>query len=170
MTYGYRRPPLGVRACLSSDCGKTWDLANEIVLRLDGGTLPEQNRKVADADLGYPTSVQLADGSNLHRLLSQHRRQQLLHRGDVLDAPRSEGHAVRTTRPRSSPRAGDFGVRGGVSCKRSCPTSMQCLGAKRRAVCVFRHEIQLAKQGKVQLGCGETLAVHQRIAGDVGTR
>ena len=63
MTYGYRRPPLGVRACLSSDCGKTWDLANEIVLRLDGGTPPEQNRKVADADLGYPTSVQLADGS-----------------------------------------------------------------------------------------------------------
>jgi len=63
MTYGYRRPPLGVRACLSADCGKTWDLANEIVLRMDGGTSKGQSRKVADADLGYPTSVQLADGS-----------------------------------------------------------------------------------------------------------
>lgn len=63
MTYGYRRAPLGVRACLSSDCGKTWDLSNEIVLRLDGGTPKGQDRKVADADLGYPTSVQLADGS-----------------------------------------------------------------------------------------------------------
>ena len=30
--------PFGVRACVSSDCGQTWDLANEVILRMDGGT------------------------------------------------------------------------------------------------------------------------------------
>ena len=63
MTYGYRRPPFGVWACLSSDCGQTWDLANELIPRRDGGTPPGQPRKVVDGDLGYPTSVQLADGT-----------------------------------------------------------------------------------------------------------
>lgn len=63
MTYGYRRPPWGIRACLSGDQGKTWDLENEIVLRMDGGTPDGQPRKVIDGDLGYPVSVQLADGS-----------------------------------------------------------------------------------------------------------
>ena len=63
MTYGYRRPPWGIRACLSNDQGKTWDLENEIILRMDGGTPEGQARKIADADLGYPVSVQLADGS-----------------------------------------------------------------------------------------------------------
>jgi hypothetical protein len=51
--YGYRRPPYGVRACLSHDDGKTWDLENEIVLYTRGG----------GTDLGYPCSVQLPDGS-----------------------------------------------------------------------------------------------------------
>jgi hypothetical protein len=63
LTYGYRRRPLGVRACLSSDFGKTWNLAGEIILRMDGGTPPGQARKVDDVDLGYPTSIQLPDGS-----------------------------------------------------------------------------------------------------------
>lgn len=63
MTYGYRRPPYGIRACLSRDNGKTWDLDNEIILRMDGGTPEGTPRKVGDADLGYPVSVQLADGS-----------------------------------------------------------------------------------------------------------
>ena len=52
-----------MRACLSADHGKTWDLKNEIVLRMDGGTPAGKPRKVIDDDLGYPTSVQLADGS-----------------------------------------------------------------------------------------------------------
>ncbi len=52
-TYGYRRAPFGVRACLSTDGGHTWDVDNEIVLRADG----------FDRDLGYPSSVQLPDGS-----------------------------------------------------------------------------------------------------------
>jgi hypothetical protein len=63
MTYGYRRPPYGVRACLSPDNGKSWDIQNEIILRTDGGTPQGQPRKVADADLGYPTSIQLDDGT-----------------------------------------------------------------------------------------------------------
>ena len=63
MTYGYRRPPWGIRACLSSDCGKTWDLANEVIIRMDAGTPDGQPRKVGNADLGYPVSVQLDDGS-----------------------------------------------------------------------------------------------------------
>lgn len=51
--YGYRRPPYGSRACLSHDDGETWDIANEFILRADG----------IDADVGYPTSVQLRDGA-----------------------------------------------------------------------------------------------------------
>lgn len=50
--YGYRRIPYGIRACLSHDEGKTWDIQNELILRNDG----------LDRDVGYPTSVQLADG------------------------------------------------------------------------------------------------------------
>ena len=51
-TYGYRREPTGIRACLSRDQGKTWDLAHEIILRDDG----------FGSDLGYPQSIQLEDG------------------------------------------------------------------------------------------------------------
>lgn len=51
-TYGYRRRPFGVRAVLSRDGGKTWDLDRTIVLRDDGG----------NGDLGYPSSVEMPDG------------------------------------------------------------------------------------------------------------
>jgi hypothetical protein len=54
-TYGHRRPPFGVRACLSEDEGETWDVANEKVIRDDG----------LDRDMGYPSSEQLDDGSIL---------------------------------------------------------------------------------------------------------
>lgn len=50
LTYGYRRPPYGIRAKLSSDDGQTW--GEEIVLRDDGGSW----------DLGYPRVVQRPDG------------------------------------------------------------------------------------------------------------
>jgi sialidase-1 len=53
--YGYRRKPYGVRATLSLDGGKTWDIGNEIVIRDDGGT----------SDLGYPFSIQLPGGEVL---------------------------------------------------------------------------------------------------------
>jgi sialidase-1 len=50
--YGYRRPPFGIRGCLSSDDGATWDTDSEIVLRDDGGHV----------DLGYPTALELQPG------------------------------------------------------------------------------------------------------------
>ena len=53
VTYGYRHEPFGQRACLSADGGKTWDYDDEIVLRDDGPS----------DDLGYPASVELADGT-----------------------------------------------------------------------------------------------------------
>jgi hypothetical protein len=52
-SYGHRRPPYGVRACVSEDHGATWKIEREIVLRDDGES----------RDLGYPSSVQLADGT-----------------------------------------------------------------------------------------------------------
>jgi hypothetical protein len=50
LTYGYRRPPYGMRAVLSKDGGRTW--GKEIILRDDGG----------GRDVGYPRSVQRPDG------------------------------------------------------------------------------------------------------------
>ncbi len=55
LSYGYRRRPLGVRASISDDNGKSWKVAQEIVLRKDGEHRP--------ADVGYPTTVVLKDGS-----------------------------------------------------------------------------------------------------------
>jgi hypothetical protein len=51
LTYGYRAQPYGIRARISADGGTTWD--EEIVLRHDGGS----------HDLGYPRTVQRADGT-----------------------------------------------------------------------------------------------------------
>lgn len=61
-TYGYRRKPYGVRACLSRDGGATWDTPREVILRADA--LPEGAGagKGSGGDLGYPRSVQLSDG------------------------------------------------------------------------------------------------------------
>jgi len=52
-SYGYRRSPYGVRASVSEDGGRTWDVAHETILRDDGGS----------RDVGYPSTAQLADGS-----------------------------------------------------------------------------------------------------------
>ena len=54
VSYGRRKPPYGIRACLSRDAGKTWDIEHEITLS-----------KAHNGDLGYPASVQLDDGSIL---------------------------------------------------------------------------------------------------------
>jgi hypothetical protein len=62
MTYGYRRPPFGVRACLSNDNGKTWDIENEIIIRMDAGPAEGEESRVGASDLGYPASIQLDDG------------------------------------------------------------------------------------------------------------
>ena len=50
MTYGWRHDPTGIRARISNDQGQTW--SDEIILRADG----------RNWDLGYPRSVQRADG------------------------------------------------------------------------------------------------------------
>ena len=52
-SYGYRERPYGIRAMLSHDHGETW--LYDYVLRDDG----------PHPDLGYPSSVELADGSIL---------------------------------------------------------------------------------------------------------
>ena len=54
-TYGRRIPPMGERACISDDDGKTWDIANEIVLSYAAEQDP--------GSLGYPASIQLPDGT-----------------------------------------------------------------------------------------------------------
>ena len=51
LTYGYRRAPYGQRVALSHDDGATWD--HDWIIRDDG----------PDGDLGYPSTVELADGS-----------------------------------------------------------------------------------------------------------
>jgi len=53
MSYGHRRPPYGVQARVSEDHGKSW--SQPLVIAGDG----------IGGDLGYPSTVQLADGSLL---------------------------------------------------------------------------------------------------------
>lgn len=53
MTYGYRRKPFGNQARVSDDQGRTWSEA--LTISDDG----------VGGDLGYPSTVQLADGSLL---------------------------------------------------------------------------------------------------------
>lgn len=52
-TYGYREAPYGVRAMFSKDNGKTWDIDYDIYINNVSG------------DLGYPSTVELKDGSLL---------------------------------------------------------------------------------------------------------
>lgn len=54
VTYGRRKEPFGERACVSADGGAAWDTAHELTL-CEG----------VNSDLGYPSSVQLSDGSIL---------------------------------------------------------------------------------------------------------
>ena len=53
MTYGHRRPPFGNQARVSEDGGGTW--SEPLIISGDG----------AGGDLGYPSTVQLKDGSLL---------------------------------------------------------------------------------------------------------
>ena len=63
-SYGCRRAPCGVRACLSRDGCETWEVADEIVLRDDGlTTAGTVAGKGTPDDLGYPRTVELSDGS-----------------------------------------------------------------------------------------------------------
>jgi hypothetical protein len=51
MSYGYRRSPFGNQVRVSSDHGRTW--SEPLTISDDG----------AGGDLGYPSTVQLDDGS-----------------------------------------------------------------------------------------------------------
>ena len=53
MTYGHRRPPFGNQARVSADGGKTWE--GPILISGDG----------MNGDLGYPSTVELSDGTLL---------------------------------------------------------------------------------------------------------
>ncbi|MBI2191288.1 MAG: exo-alpha-sialidase [Planctomycetes bacterium] len=53
--YAHRRYPFGIRACLSHDNGRSWDIENEIIVRDDAMT----------GRVGYPTAVQVTDGTIL---------------------------------------------------------------------------------------------------------
>jgi hypothetical protein len=53
MTYGHRRPPFGNQARVSGDAGRTW--SEPMIISGDG----------AGGDLGYPSTVELADGTLL---------------------------------------------------------------------------------------------------------
>jgi hypothetical protein len=56
LVFGHRRPPYGIRACLSRDNGKTWDLKTlKAVYTFDPGSY----------DLGYPVTTLFPDGSIL---------------------------------------------------------------------------------------------------------
>jgi len=53
MTYGHRRPPFGNQARLSADHGRSW--SEPVIISGDG----------TGGDLGYPSTVELRDGSLL---------------------------------------------------------------------------------------------------------
>lgn len=52
LSYGERNKPYGVQAVVSRDSGATWDFGNRYVLAADGD----------HGDLGYPVTVERADG------------------------------------------------------------------------------------------------------------
>ena len=52
-TYGYRQTPFGVKAMFSKDNGETWDAGYDIYVN------------GVSSDLGYPSTVELSDGSML---------------------------------------------------------------------------------------------------------
>lgn len=54
LSFGRRIRPMGAGALFSADGGRTWDKNREVMLAGDG---------VRNRDLGYPSTVQLADGT-----------------------------------------------------------------------------------------------------------
>ena len=62
-TYGYRRAPWGVRACISDD-GTGWDVTNEFVVR-EGGIAPPVAQNRSWYHIGYPSGIQLSNGTIL---------------------------------------------------------------------------------------------------------
>jgi len=65
-SYGYRRAPMGIRASLSSDNGKTWDVAHELILR--------QGRFRKSGRFGLSAGISIAGRFYFHHLLHHDRR------------------------------------------------------------------------------------------------
>lgn len=63
LSYGYRQAPYGQRVALSHDDGATWDA--DWILRDDGPNGSGDLWRWWEYDLGYPSTVELADGSLL---------------------------------------------------------------------------------------------------------
>ncbi len=63
MVYGYRRPPYGVRGCVSRD-GLTWDPAHEFTIR-EGGVPSSVDPDFSGVyqHIGYPSATVLHDGT-----------------------------------------------------------------------------------------------------------
>tara|TARA_R110001592_G_scaffold51005_1_gene157372 strand:- start:7 stop:978 length:972 start_codon:yes stop_codon:yes gene_type:complete len=53
-TYSYRHTPMGIRAAISPDGGRTWNAEDEVILRNDG--------MHHGSDLGYPISIETEPG------------------------------------------------------------------------------------------------------------
>jgi len=69
-TFGYRRAPMGIRALISEDGGRTWDTDHEYILRDDADYIsdawpPKKRVRMGGADVGYPISTELNDGTIL---------------------------------------------------------------------------------------------------------
>jgi len=70
-SYGFRKPPMGIRALVSDDRGHTWNMDQGYILRDDAGVISAKNEKAnltggrSASDVGYPVSIQLTDGSIL---------------------------------------------------------------------------------------------------------
>lgn len=89
MTYGHRRPPYGVRASISYDHGESW--TQPLELSPDSDT----------ADLGYPSTAELGDGTLLsvwyealggsHKTVLRQLRWQIPETADTLKSSRSPG-------------------------------------------------------------------------------
>ena len=60
-TYGYRRAPWGLRGCISED-GIHWDTKDEFVI-CEGGTAPSAVQTPHAWHIGYPSTVQLQNGT-----------------------------------------------------------------------------------------------------------
>ena len=62
----HRWAPMGIRAVVSGDNGRSWDTTHTIILRDDAGTPSELWHEglhsTGAADVGYPVTVQLDDG------------------------------------------------------------------------------------------------------------
>ena len=63
----YRWQPMGIRAVLSEDNGRTWDVDNTIILRDDSNGVctlwPDYRTRSGGSDVGYPCTVQFEDGT-----------------------------------------------------------------------------------------------------------